>query len=271
MSNVAATLPPDFFQKMWGKLEIALHAIHNQSPVEFPLEDLYGAVRDLCLNNCSNALYERLETACESHCASVLHQLANVQLSGADFLVKVAATWDTICLELRQIRAVFNVLDREVILQAAKRPIWDMGVERFREHFCSQQVLKDKCIAGVVDLIHEERKGASVDTILVKTITSMLKDIKLYDTFEPKMIQSATTFFKEEAAKTAQKDDAIRQYNNLVQGYLSAEKTRADTYLTKHSKKSLINSIEVHMIAEVFPPFFFTPLAVAWESIPVEK
>eukprot|EP01061_Rhynchopus_euleeides_P014879 TRINITY_DN25622_c0_g1_i1.p1 TRINITY_DN25622_c0_g1~~TRINITY_DN25622_c0_g1_i1.p1 ORF type:complete len:768 (+),score=288.10 TRINITY_DN25622_c0_g1_i1:121-2424(+) len=244
-------LPKDFEELMWAKLQAAVKAIHTQSSVSYPLEELYGSVRDLCLNSLGSRLYDRLDQACNAHMRDVIASLNAVKTTGSGFLTSLGATWSRVCLELETIKTVFNILDREIVLQATKRPLWDAGIERFREHFESCPALKAKCLHAVIDAITEERTGAATDRILLKSLTGMLQSLRIYPEFETMLISSTRSFYAEEGKKARGKDEAIRQYNLLVARRITEEQQRADGYLASHTRRPLISTVEVHLLSEV--------------------
>jgi hypothetical protein len=62
-------LPDTFEADSWAKLRDAVHAVQGKRPVSCSLEELYGAVEDMCMHKLSARLYDLLQEECDRHAA----------------------------------------------------------------------------------------------------------------------------------------------------------------------------------------------------------
>ena len=46
---------------------MAIHAVHNEQPISYSLEELYQAVENMCSHKMAAKLYDSLREECEKH------------------------------------------------------------------------------------------------------------------------------------------------------------------------------------------------------------
>lgn len=55
----------------------------------------------------------------------------------------------------------------------------DMGLDLFRTHIISHQIVQAKTVNGLLQLIERERGGEAVDRQLLKSLLRMLSDLQV--------------------------------------------------------------------------------------------
>ena len=246
-----AAVPADFEDKMWEKLRTAVTAVYQQQPVEYPMEDLYRAVQDLCASNMGSKLYTRLQATCDAHVAEILTQLESHASTGLQFLEAVSAMWDRFCVEMNTVTTIFNILDREVVLRSEKVPLWEMGVERCRHHFNKRHLVTQKCLSGLVAEVTSEREGNAPNRLLLKNLVGMVSAVQLYDSLEEMLVAKTTAFYAGEAKKASGKDGDIMRYIQLCDRRVTEEADRTEAYLLPRTRRPLIAVAEAQLISEV--------------------
>lgn len=61
------TLPDNYQEKTWEKLQKAVVAIQTSKSIEYSLEELYQAVENMCSHKMDSQLYTKLTALTESH------------------------------------------------------------------------------------------------------------------------------------------------------------------------------------------------------------
>lgn len=64
------TLPDNYHERTWEKLQKAVVAIQTSNSVSYGQEELYQAVETMCNNKMASQLYSRLTTLTETHVKS---------------------------------------------------------------------------------------------------------------------------------------------------------------------------------------------------------
>lgn len=64
---VKPTLPDNYQEKTWEKLQKAVVAIQTSKSIEYSLEELYQAVENMCSHKMDSQLYTKLTALTESH------------------------------------------------------------------------------------------------------------------------------------------------------------------------------------------------------------
>ncbi|CAI9736139.1 cullin-4A-like isoform X1 [Octopus vulgaris] len=259
-------LPENYQQDTWQKLKEAVEAIHNSHSIKSCLEELYQAVENLCSHKMSATIYEQLKHVCESHVQSNLQQKkmylndygGNVFLNyltktmGYEmFLKAINNCWQDHCRQMIMIRSIFLFLDRTYVLQnSAVLSIWDMGLDLFRTHIISHQVVQAKTVSGLLQLIERERAGEAVDRQLLKSLLRMLSDLQIYqEAFEKKFLEATDQLYAAEGHLLMQERD-VPEYLAHVDKRLNEESERLLHYLDQSTKKPLISCVEKQLLEQ---------------------
>lgn len=114
---VKPTLPDNYQEKTWEKLQKAVVAIQTSKSIEYSLEELYQAVENMCSHKMDSQLYTKLTALTESHVK------LNIKTFFADtndklvYLKKMDECWQSHCQQMIMIRSIFLYLDRTYVLQ----------------------------------------------------------------------------------------------------------------------------------------------------------
>uniref|UniRef100_A0A0L8HIV0 Cullin-4A n=1 Tax=Octopus bimaculoides TaxID=37653 RepID=A0A0L8HIV0_OCTBM len=244
-------LPENYQQDTWQKLKEAVEAIHNSHSIKSCLEELYQAVENLCSHKMSATIYEQLKHVCESHVQSNLQQFLGKTMGYEMFLKAINNCWQDHCRQMIMIRSIFLFLDRTYVLQnSSVLSIWDMGLDLFRTHIISHQVVQAKTVSGLLQLIERERAGEAVDRQLLKSLLRMLSDLQIYqEAFEKKFLEATDQLYAAEGHLLMQERD-VPEYLAHVDKRLNEESERLLHYLDQSTKKPLISCVEKQLLEQ---------------------
>ena len=244
-------LPENFEDDTWAKLQAAVRAVHAKQAVRHSLEELYRAVEDLCLHSMAARAHERLQRECEAHIDARLTTLVQHQTPDSQaFLALVDGCWRDHCEQMLTIRSVFLYLDRTHVMQsAAKKSLWDMGLQLFRAHLERRPEVVTKTVAGLLLLIEKERNGDQVERGLLHSLLRMYHDLGLYPSeFEGRFVDATTRYYAAEAeARLAATD--VPTYLRHVDGRLAAEEARVQHYLQPATRRPLRQAAVATLLA----------------------
>eukprot|EP01059_Diplonema_ambulator_P002912 TRINITY_DN12536_c0_g1_i1.p1 TRINITY_DN12536_c0_g1~~TRINITY_DN12536_c0_g1_i1.p1 ORF type:complete len:759 (+),score=300.19 TRINITY_DN12536_c0_g1_i1:35-2278(+) len=246
----ASSLPKDFEQRCWEKLEAAVVAVHRQTRVGSSLEELYGTVQDLVVNKLGQNLYDKLEKVQGDRTAEALGQLDKSNLEGSEFLSQVNATWETLCCETSTIKNIFGALDRSIKLTTTQKDVSELGLFHFRVNLMSYANLQHKLIDTMLREIKAERDGTAVNRLLLKQLTTMLSAVSFYTAFEAPFLTSTKQYYVAESNKLLSHPDGptVAKYLRLITRRLEEEENRVLTYLLPDTRKPLITEVERNLI-----------------------
>ncbi|GAB1605805.1 cullin-4A-like [Argonauta hians] len=244
-------LPENYQQDTWQKLKEAVEAIHNSHSIKACLEELYQAVENLCSHKMSATIYEQLKHVCESHVQSNLQQFLGKTMAYEMFLKAINNCWQDHCRQMIMIRSIFLFLDRTYVLQnSSVLSIWDMGLDLFRSHIISHQVVQTKTVTGLLQLIERERSGEAVDRHLLKSLLRMLSDLQIYqEAFEKEFLGATDHLYAAEGHLLMQERD-VPEYLAHVDKRLNEESERLLHYLDQSTKKPLISCVEKQLLEQ---------------------
>ena len=80
------TLPDNYQEKTWEKLQKAVIAIQTSKSIEYSLEELYQAVENMCSHKMDSQLYTKLTSLTETHVKS------NIKTFFADTMDKLVGS-----------------------------------------------------------------------------------------------------------------------------------------------------------------------------------
>lgn len=244
-------LPENYQQNTWQKLEEAVEAIHNSHSIKSNLEELYQAVENMCSHKMSATIYEQLKHVCEAHVQSNLQQFLGKTMDYEMFLKAIDNCWQDHCRQMIMIRSIFLFLDRTYVLQnTSVLSIWDMGLDLFRTHIISHQIVQTKTVNGLLQLIERERGGEAVDRQLLKSLLRMLSDLQIYqEAFEKKFLEATDQLYAAEGHRLMQERD-VPVYLSHVDKRLNEESERLLHYLDQTTKKPLITCVEKQLLEQ---------------------
>jgi hypothetical protein len=106
-----------------------------------------------------------------------------------------------------------------------KTPVYERGLQIFRDEVCRNPRVKDRLLSMLLDLIKRERNGEMIERSLLKTVTSMLvelgRDVYARD-FEANFLNDSSRFYQAESQEYISQNSAS-DYMKKVRG----EHTRA--------------------------------------------
>lgn len=245
------SLPENFFEVIWRKLEEAVLAIQHSQPISTSLEELYNAVENLCSQNNVNKMYKNLQSICEAHVRSNVAQFHETDFDFQHFLKKLDECWQSHCRHMIMIRSIFLTLDRTYVLKNQSVPsIWDLGLEQFRNHIVVDPAVKDRTVNGLLALIERERNNETVDRGLLKSLLRMLSDLQIYgEMFEGRFLKATDELYSLEGRRLMEEQE-VPVYLAHVDKRLHEEQQRLLHYLDHSTQRFLIQTVEKQLISE---------------------
>ncbi|KAH8371223.1 hypothetical protein KR093_006682 [Drosophila rubida] len=233
------TLPDNYSEDTYVKLEEAVIAIQLSKPIKYSLEELYQAVVNMCSHKMDAQLYAKLKELTELHVKRniKLKELTGGSMDKLILLEKINNWWLSFCQQMIMIRSIFLYMDRTYVLQNSSiHSIWDMGLDLFRIHFAQNNVVQKRTVDGLLTLIEKERQGSTVDRGLLKSLVRMLCDLQIYSSaFEEKFLDATNQLYKAESQRKMQVLE-VPEYLQHVSKRLAEENERLLHYLDSSTK-----------------------------------
>jgi cullin-4 len=247
----APQLPEDFQERSWDKLRKAVLAIQTAQAIDTSLEELYQAVENLCSHGMAEQVYVQLKDLIENHVQESVKQFLGESLDKLIFMKKMNEAWSGHCQQIIMCRSIFLFLDRTYVLQhPGVLSIWDLGLDTFRRHILTHQLVQTRTVDGVLMLIEQERHGDMVDRSLLKSLLRMLSDLQIYqDAFEKKFLSATEKLYSAEGNKLIHDLD-VPGYLAHAEKRLREENERLLHYLDQSSKWQLVHTVEKQLLAE---------------------
>ncbi|XP_055374135.1 cullin-4B isoform X2 [Condylostylus longicornis] len=246
------TLPDNYSEKTWEKLQEAVVAIQTSKPIAYSLEELYQAVENMCSHKMDAQLYSKLAALTENHVKSNIEPFTTSEsMDKLVFLKKINGWWQSFCQQMIMMRSIFLYLDRTYVLQnPTVHSIWDMGLDLFRTHIALNILVQKRTVEGLLLLIEKERNGDAVDRALLKSLLRMLCDLQIYQTaFEEKFLVATKQLYQAEGQRKMQELE-VPEYLKHVDKRLAEENERLLYYLDSSTKYPLIYTVEKELLAE---------------------
>ena len=141
--------------------------------------------------------------------------------------------------------------DRTYVTAQKKTPVYERGLQIFRDEVCRNPRIKDRLLHMLLDLIQRERQGEMIERGLLKTITSMLvelgRDVYVRD-FEGPFLQASSTFYQAESQEYISQNSAA-DYMKKAEQRLQEEVDRVAHYLDPSSEAKTRQVAEQELIA----------------------
>lgn len=230
-------------------LEEATVSLQNNKPVITSFESLYSRVVDFLEPRFADVLWQRLETLIENHTKAVFDDFEKGDLEQVHFLHQLNECWKNHCRQLHEIRAIFLFLDRKYVLaNSSIMSIWDLGIEKFRQHFSRRTIVQKRALEELLDLIKQERQGTVIDRGLVKDLLGMMSSLSVYQTlFEPRFIEETQILYRAQSQQLINEYD-VPAYLKYVDRIIAEETERSSLYLESLTRMPLIRTVETELI-----------------------
>jgi len=244
-------LPEDFQERSWDKLKKAVVAIQTATSIDTSLEELYQAVENLCSHGMAEQVYCQLRDLVECHTKNMVQQFLGESMDKLIFMKKMNEAWSGHCQQIIMCRSIFLFLDRTYVLQhPGIMSIWDLGLDTFRRHILTHQLVQTRTVEGILMLIEQERHGDMVDRSLLKSLLRMLADLQIYqEAFEKKFLAATEKLYSAEGLKLIN-DLPVPGYLAHSEKRLREENERLLHYLDQSSKWQLIHTVEKQLLAQ---------------------
>ena len=231
----------DYANRTWQTLHDAIREIHRQNASGLSFEELYRNAYNMVLHKFGDKLYNGLSDTITRHLQSVAfqvveandelflqelkdkwdkHKLSSIMIRDI-LMYMVRADGGTRCPKVANrlpigLNAVFSSLlalipgsapqilmqDRTYVASQKKTPVYERGLQIFRDEICRNSRIKDRLQIMLLDLIQRERTGEMIERGLLKSITSMLvelgRDVYTKD-FESPFLAASATFYQAES------------------------------------------------------------------------
>ena len=228
--------PEQYYNDVWGRLDVSLKAIFTNSRLPHSKEVLYKEVMILCQQNNAkrllDALAERLTDHVDRQILLPLQKTA-ATASSQTTLLAVATAWDIWMSQLEIARAIFFFLDRSYVLRRNLPSIEAMGVERFTKTIIRDPRLQDQILQGICDFISTKRSLAPVppdDDDLIKRAVRMIIRQGVYgDILEPRLLSETTNFYSK-WARQAVASNKLADYISMCEKAIKREEDHADRW-----------------------------------------
>ncbi|KAK0048820.1 cullin-4A [Biomphalaria pfeifferi] len=242
------SMPANFQEVTWEKLQGAVDAIHSSCSIRYSLEELYQAVENMCSYKMATGFTFWFHVGPHLILLFIL-TLETETLDYEQFLKLIDNCWQNHCRQMIMIRSIFLFLDRTYVLQNSSiLSIWDMGLDLFRQHIISDKVVESRTVDGLLKLIERERNGEAVNRQLLKSLLRMLSDLNIYQkAFEKKFLEATEMLYAAEGQRLVQERE-VSEYLLHVDKRLAEENERLLLYLDQSTKKPLISCVEKHLL-----------------------
>ncbi|EES14624.1 hypothetical protein BDA96_07G059000 [Sorghum bicolor] len=240
---------PKFFDKSWRKLHDAIREIYNHNASGLSFEELYRTAYNMVLNKFAPQLYEKLTENMKEHLEDMRTCIDAAQ--GGLFLEELQRKWNDHNKALTMIRDILMYMDRTYIPTNKKTPVFDHGLELWRDTIVRSPTIQRRLSDTLLELIHSERTGDVINRGLMRTTTKMLMDLGLsvyQDDFERPFLEVSASFYSGESQQFIE-CCACGEYLKQAERRLSEESERVSQYLDVKTHEKITAVVVNEMLA----------------------
>lgn len=246
----AITMDPNYADKTWKVLEDAIHEIHNQNASGLSFEELYRNAYNMVLHKFGDRLYKGVIDTLTKQLQDVASKIEKIQ--GVPFLKELKKRWEEHVKSTQMIRDILMYMDRTYVQQQQKVPVFNLGLDLWRDHVVRNRQIAQRLLAILTDLVYKERTGEIIDRSLIRGITVMLVDLGLsvYEQdFEQHFLSAAADFYKAEAQEYISNSDCP-EYLRKAEKRLNEEIDRVKGYLDASTESKITRVVETELISK---------------------
>lgn len=222
------------------------------SPSEYV--QTYTVCYDMCTqkapNNWSEELYQR-------HGETISHYLSQTVLPSLrdqhqEFLLReLTRRWSNHQIMNKWMQLFFMYLDRYYVIHHSLPSLLEAGLRHFKALVFDE--IKRDVASAMLDLINQERDGAIIDRLLVKSCVQLFEAMGMgcldaYTTdFEEQLLASTQEYYTRKSAEWIEGDDTPA-YMVKAEQALEAERERVASYLNSASEAKLLSVVETEIL-----------------------
>ncbi|XP_062191598.1 cullin-3B-like [Phragmites australis] len=240
---------PMFFDKSWRKLHDAIREIYNHNSSGLSFEELYRTAYNMVLNKHGPKLYEKLTENMKEHLDEMRTSVEAAQ--GGLFLEELQRKWGDHNKALAMIRDVLMYMDRSFIPTNKKTPVFDLGLELWRDTIVRSPMIQGRLLDTLLELIHRERMGEVINRSLMRSTTKMLMDLgsNVYqDDFERPFLEVSASFYSGESQQFIE-CCACGEYLKQAERRLNEESERVSQYMDIKTNEKITAVVVKEMLA----------------------
>ncbi|CEP12648.1 hypothetical protein [Parasitella parasitica] len=153
---------------------------------------------------------------------------------------------------MSQIRCLFLYLDRTYIASTTKTgSMWNMAMELFRENFNRYDIVWQKVLSSILDMIKKERIGEIVDELFLQNNIRMLMDLSLYhSSFEQQFLRQTQQFYSQEGDRLMETINVFDYLEHVATRVHQESILRVKNYFDKSTKGRLQSIVERELLTK---------------------
>lgn len=241
----------EFADQTWQTLRNAIHEIHRQNASGLSFEELYRNAYNMVLHKYGDMLYDGLVNTITQHLRGVAAEVAAAS-DDERFLLQMKDKWEKHKLSSIMIRDILMYMDRTYVVAHKKTPVYERGLQIFRDEVCRNPQIKDRLLGIMLNLIQRERLGEMIPRSLLKTISGMLvelgREVYIRD-FEIPFLEASATFYQAESHEYIAQNSAF-DYMKKAEIRLQEEADRVQHYLDNTTEPKIRDVAERELIAK---------------------
>eukprot|EP00008_Paramoeba_atlantica_P011504 CAMPEP_0201479186 /NCGR_PEP_ID=MMETSP0151_2-20130828/3901_1 /ASSEMBLY_ACC=CAM_ASM_000257 /TAXON_ID=200890 /ORGANISM="Paramoeba atlantica, Strain 621/1 / CCAP 1560/9" /LENGTH=735 /DNA_ID=CAMNT_0047860551 /DNA_START=30 /DNA_END=2237 /DNA_ORIENTATION=- len=241
-------MDPNYADNTWRLLKNAIHEIHKQNASGLSYEELYRNAYNMVLHKYGDLLYSGLEEVVDEHLKEVCKTIA-VAKTDEEFLEKLDEAWRNHKISMLMIRDILMYMDRVYVLPACRLPVYDLGLELFRNDVAKAPEIRNRLSEIVLEMIRLERTGERIDAMIIKNITQMWVDLGINsrivyeEDFEREFLRRSADFYNVESQEFLAAN-SCPDYMRKVEQRLIEEDQRVERYLDPETHLRLRDTLE---------------------------
>ena len=248
--------PEQYFEKVWGQLDISLTAIFKNDKPPYSLEELYRGAENVCRQGKAAETYKRLRERCKTFMSQTMKEELKLKADGSsdtDTLKAFVEAWVKWSAQLKTIRQIFYYMDQTYLLRSAENPnVTETGLELFRTFVFADSLLEPKILKGAVDLVDIDRRGNLADeqATLLRTSIDTFHELDVYTKkFEPVFIESSGSYFTSWRYSEAENGD-LAHYAEECTTLFECEMTRCELFKLDRSTRAQLSDLFDNILIE---------------------
>lgn len=247
---------PEYAQRTWETLRLAIQKINDRKTSELSFEELYRLSYNMVLHKHGDVLYNGLTVALTEHLASIASSVASAD--NVVFLIQLQTQWSWFKISLNHIRDILMYMDRTYVSSKRTKSVHDLGVALFRDHVIRNDLVHNRLVDTVLSKIDCERQGESIDAHLVRSVTRMLAELgedtdgkaSVYvNVFEKAFLRRTRDFYAREAHKYLE-ETTCSDYLRKAHARMQEEKARVQSYLDPQTGDKVRRVAEDELISK---------------------
>lgn len=160
-----------------NKIKDAISLVFLRRESALSYEELYRTAYHLVLNKSGDKLYACVRKEISDYLNNIVHLKIHRTEDDVVMMKELCDSWERHKVSIKLIADILMYMDRNYVRAAAKKEVYELGLELFCSEIVRSSSIKPRIISVILENVNKERNGELISRDLIRKVIRMLIDL----------------------------------------------------------------------------------------------